>query len=350
MKALVKYAVGEDGVELRELEEPVPGPGELKVKVLAAGICGSDMHAILDHPGRKVNMPATLGHEYVGQVVETNGDTGDFKVGDWISTLPACYSCGECEFCKRGLVTLCRERKSIGTHRNGCMANYVVVPARYSFHVPDNAVTIEDKKIYALAEPLACDVRGVYERMDVKPGDVVVVSGPGTMGNLAAQLFKLRGAYVIMSGLPVDAEKLALARKMGIDETVTSLDELKEAVYRKNPNGADITCDATGIGASLKTCMEIVRTHGVHLQIGVYGKPVEVRLDTFFEKEVNYVPSNSSSMSSFALAMQLIGEGKVDLHSLISMEVPLEDWKKGVDEVLGKKSYKVVLIPDNHFD
>ena len=349
MKGLVKFAPGADGVALRDLPEPEPKEGELLVKVLSAGICGSDMHAIMDHPGRKVNMPVVLGHEFVGQVVKTCGDTGDFKEGDWVVTLPACYSCGHCEFCRQGLVTLCPDRKSIGTHVNGAMADYVVVPAKYSFHVPDRAVTLQEKKMYALAEPFCCMVRGVYERIDVKEGDVVVVSGPGPMGVMAAQLFKSRGAYVIISGLPVDRDKLNVALSLGADEAVTGIEELKEAVYRKNPRGADITCEATGVLPSLATCMDVVRTHGTHLQIGLYGKAVEVRLDTFFEKEVNYIASNSTAMSSWEKGMKLLEKGG-DLTRLISLDVPLSDWKHGIDEVLGKRGFKVLLTPENRFE
>ena len=94
MKGLVKFEKGHAGLELREVPEPTPREGELKVKVLAAGICGSDNHAY--HDNRHLEMPVILGHEFVGQVTEGCGDVGEFQVGDWVSTLPACYSCGEC--------------------------------------------------------------------------------------------------------------------------------------------------------------------------------------------------------------------------------------------------------------
>ena len=169
MKALVKFDLGPGGMEIREVPKPVPKDGELLVKVLAAGICGSDIHA--RHDEREVRMPVTLGHEFVGQIVETKGDVGSFRTGDWIVTLPACYSCGECYLCKQGLVTLCAKRTSIGSHVNGAMAEYVVVPAKYSFRIPDDA---GDKAAYALVEPMGCVARGVYERIGVKPGDVAV--------------------------------------------------------------------------------------------------------------------------------------------------------------------------------
>ena len=348
MKGLVKYALGMEGVGLQELPEPSPKTGELKVKVLAAGICNSDVHAI--HDERSVTMPVVMGHEYVGQVVETCGDVGEFAVGDWIVTLPACYSCGECYLCKAVLVTLCRERKSIGSHRNGAMANYVVVPAKYSFKIPAEAVTLEEKAVYALTEPLACMVRGVYEKIDVNPGDVVVVSGPGIMGQFAVQLFKARGAYVILSGLPADADKLELAKSLGADVCVTSFDALQEAVYAANPKGADITCDCTGVTPSLESCMKVIRPMGTHLQIGLFGGKVPFRLDYFFDREVNVVPSNSTAVSSWKITLQLLAEGKVQLAPFVSRKVPLADWEEGLAAVLSKTAYKVLLLPDNTFE
>lgn len=349
MKGFVKYELGPAGVELRELPEPSPKAGELKVKVLAAGICGSDIHAMQDE--RKTVMPVVLGHEYVGQVVETNGDVGDFKVGDWVLTLPACYSCGECDLCKEGIVTLCRERKSIGSHVDGAMANYVIVPAKYSFRVPDGDKLTKDELIaYSLTEPMACVVRGVYEKIDVKEGDVVVVSGPGVMGQFAVQAFKARGAYVIISGLPVDSDKLETAKKYGADMAVTSFDELREAVFAKNPYGADITCDCTGVIPSLKNCMAIIRPLGTHLQLGLFGGEAPFRLDSIFDREVVYVPSNSSAMNSWRITLDLLKEGKLTLAPFVSMKTPLENWKEAFDAVLAKKVYKAVLLPDNSFD
>lgn len=348
MLGLVKYALGPEGVKLRELPDPVPGPGELKVKVLAAGICGSDIHAINDE--RAANMPVVLGHEYVGEVIETCGDVGDFRAGDWVMTLPACYSCGTCALCRAGVVTLCRQRRSIGVHVNGAMANYVVVPAKYTYQIPEGTSTLDEKMLYAMAEPLACVVRGVYEKITVRPGDVVVVSGPGVMGQFAAQLFKSRGAYVILSGLPSDREKLELARSLGADEVVMSTDALREAVFKKDPEGADITCDATGVLASLETCMQVIRPMGTHLQIGLFGKNAPFRLDSLFDREVTYVATNSTATSSWKITMDLLAQKKIELAPFLSLKAPLRDWRSTFDAVIQKKVYKAVLLPDNDFD
>ncbi|MBR5218228.1 MAG: alcohol dehydrogenase catalytic domain-containing protein [Clostridia bacterium] len=348
MKGFVKFELGSEGIEYREVAEPSPKAGELKVKVLAAGICNSDVHAI--HDERATVMPVVLGHEYVGQVVETCGEVGDFKAGDWVLTLPACYSCGECDMCKQGVVTLCKQRKSIGSHVNGAMANYVIVPAKYSFRIEGGDKMTKEQLIpYALTEPMACVIRGVYEKIDVKPGDVAVISGPGIMGQFAVQAFKARGAYVILSGLEVDMDKLQMAKQYGADEIVTNPDDLAKAVYAKNPNGADITCDATGVIPSLKTCLGVIRPMGTHLQLGLFGGEKPFRLDAIFDREVSYIPSNSSSMNAWKISLELLAQGKLTLAPYVSMQTPLENWKEAMDAVLAKKVYKAVLLPDNEF-
>ncbi|WP_300757606.1 zinc-binding dehydrogenase [uncultured Oscillibacter sp.] len=347
MRGLVKFARGPEGVALQELPEPVPVEGELKVKVLAASVCGSDIHAVNDE--RTTVMPVVLGHEYVGQVVETRGDVLGFRTGDWVMTLPACYNCGICSLCRRGLVTLCPDRRSIGFHVNGAMANYLTVPARYSFRLPTEAQTLEDLLPYALTEPLACVVRGVYEKIRVNPGDTVVVSGPGVMGQFATQVFKTRGAYVILSGLPQDREKLALARSLGADETVDSPQALEAAVRARNPLGADITCDATGVPASLETCMKVIRPLGVHLQLGMFGGTVPFRLDSIFDREVTYVPSNSTAVTTWPITLDLLARKQVTLSPFLSLRLPLEEWRAAFDAVIHRRVYKALLLPDNHF-
>ena len=342
MKALVKFDLGRAGMGVRDVPEPVPKEGELKVRVMAAGICGGDIHSMNDE--RDVVMPVTLGHEYVGEVVETCGDTGDFKVGDIIVTLPACYSCGECEFCRRGLVTLCKERKSIGTHVNGAMAEYVVVPAKYSFHVPDDA---EDKIAYALSEPFCCAVRGVYERIDVKPGDVAVVSGPGTIGQFAMQALKSRGAYVIAIGIEADRKRLELAKSYCADAVADNYEDLQKEVFRMNPKGADIVVEAAGVHQSLDTCLKICRTQGTLLMLGAYGgQYIPVRIDYFHEKEIIGYSSNSTGMDTWEIGLRLIREKKVDLSPLVSLKLPLSEWEKGFDAVINKEAYKVLFCPE----
>jgi threonine dehydrogenase-like Zn-dependent dehydrogenase len=291
---------------------------------------------------RECFMPVTLGHEYVGVVTETCGVVGNFRIGDWVVTLPACYSCGECNFCRRGEVTLCKQRRSIGSHRNGAMAEYLIVPAKYSFKIPEN---IEDRLACAAIEPLACAGRGICERIDVKPGDVAVLSGPGNIGLAAIEFLKLRGAYVIASGLPSDGHRLKVARQLGADVAVDNVSDLKAAVEAKNSWGADIAVEASGADASLNICLDIVKTHGTLLELGVFTHVVTCKFGRIFEKELFVTASNSTAMSTWELTLRLLGEGKLDLPGLVSLRVPLEEWERGFEAARNREALKILLIP-----
>ena len=348
MKALVKFEKGTEGLGIKEVPEPSPATGDLKVKVLAAGICGSDIHTYHDygHGNRKIVMPRILGHEFVGQVCELGEGVTKFNVGDWIVCPPACYSCGECELCRHGLITLCHQRKSIGTHVDGAMAEYVLVPEKYALKLPDKVDNDEARKVYALAEPFCCCVRAIYEKADVKPGDVAVVTGPGPMGAMAGMLLRSRGAYVVMSGLEKDADRLAFAIKHGAaDETVTNFEDLKNAVLARNPNGADITCDIAACAPSLRNCFELIKECGTHIQIGVFAKTIEIDLDELFSKEITYIPSNSTAVSSWKIGMALLEKGIVDIAPVMTLQLPLDKWKEGFEATISQSMGKVVLLP-----
>ncbi len=340
MKALVKYAEGPEGMGIRDIPVPEPKKGEVRLAIKAAGICGTDLHSMKDE--RKTIMPVVLGHEFVGVIDKLGEGVTDYKLGDWVTGLPACYSCGTCEYCKRGEVTLCHNRKSVGTHKDGAMAEYMVMPAKYCYKVPDDA---EDKLIYAAAEPMACAVRAIYERINVYTGELVVVSGPGTIGLFLIQALKSRGAYVIASGLPLDAHRLKKALEVGADEAYDNYEDLEKAVKKHNPEGADLVCEATGVAGSLDTCFKIVRIHGTLLQVGVYGTDITCNFNQIFNKELTVTSTNSTATSTWDIAMKLIEEKKIDLASVVSLRIPLENWKEGFEAAINKSAFKVILIP-----
>ena len=340
MKALVKYALGPEGVQIQDIPKPVPAPNEILMKVMACGICGSDLHSL--HDQRDVQMPVALGHEYVGIVEEVGADVTNLKVGDYVTGLPACYSCDDCVYCNAGEVTLCKQRKSVGTHRNGAMAEYMVCPAKFCFKIPADD---PNKLKYAMTEPFACAVRGTYNIIKVTAGDIAVVSGPGTIGLFVVQCLLAQGARVIVSGLPVDLPRLKKAVELGAEKYVTSKDELDAYLAEVAPLGADIAVDCTGVAPSLDTCLKVVRTHGQVLIMGVFPKPVLVDINQIFMKELKVYSSNSTAMSDWDIALDLLYTGKVDIGFAMSLELPLEDWKKGFDAVIDKSAFKVLLKP-----
>ena len=340
MKALVKFKNGPDGMMIRDIPEPVPNSNELKIKILAAGICGTDIHIMKDeYPS---NAPVVMGHEYVGIVDEVGLEVKDFKKGDYIVSLTAARTCGHCRYCKAGLLMLCDERLSIGSGVNGAFAEYMAIPADLAFKVPDE---ITNKEELAICEPFACNVRGVIERSSVKAGDIVLVSGPGAMGLLVVQLAKLQGAYVIASGIPQDEDRLQLALKLGADRIVSSPKELKTVIDELDNYGVDVAFECAGVEASVKLCLNSLRKQGIYSQIGLFGKEISINMDEFLFKEIQITNSFASERSSWETALRLIKEKKISLSPIISAKFSLENWNEGFSFVTNKKGFKVLLIP-----
>lgn len=339
MKALVKFAKGREGMALREVPEPSPGRGEIKIKIAAAGVCGSDIHTMLDE--RQAKLPVILGHEFSGQVCELGEGVNEFQIGDWVVALPAVGACRSCDFCRRGEYTLCDHRASIGTHLDGAMTEYLVIPAHFAFLVP----ACVDKTLAAAAEPLACCVRGIYEKIDVRPGDVAVVSGPGLLGLFCLQLLKRRGARVVVSGLPQDAQRLELARELGADAVVVEQGELERIVKEMNPRGADIAAECATAAASVSTCIDVLGRKGTFLQVGVFSKDIPVDLSQVLRKELVLTGTNSTSMTAWKITMELLGENAIQLAPLVSGCYPLDAWEKAFDLTMSKTAFKVLLIP-----
>ena len=284
-----------------------------------------------------------MGHEYVGTVSKVGEGVREFSVGDRVISLTAVVTCNNCSYCRQGLLMLCNERKSIGSGVDGAMAEYLVVPERMAFKIPKN---IEMQEELALYEPLACCIRAVNEQAPVKAGDVIVVSGPGVIGQLTAQLAKLQGGYVIMSGRSEDVERITLALNMGsADEAVTSEEDLIKALKKISPNGADAVFECAGAKGSLDTCINVVKKAGHLAQVGLYGKPVEVDLDKFLTKELSFSTSYASEPTSWDLLIKLLQQDKIKLNDLASPIVRLDDWEDAFDSAINKKGYKVVMIP-----
>lgn len=342
MKALVKIQAGsgKETIKYMDVPEPMPEANEIKIKVLACGICGTDIHIMMDE---YVNYPPViLGHEYIGIVCDKGESVEDFAVGDYVVSLTAIRTCGKCTYCHQDLRMLCNNRKSIGCIVNGAMAEYIVIPADVAFKIPRD---IPDKTILAISEPAVCVVRAVIEKSFVKGGDVVVVSGPGTIGQLAAQVAKIMGAYVVIVGLPSDKARLELALELGADAAVNNEADLKRILHEVSPDGADVVLECAGSEGSARTCLEVVKKTGIFTQIGLFGKPIKFNFDQMVFKEVTMTTSIATERTSWQTYLRLIQNQRFNLAPLISKRLPLQDWEKGFDSFLNNEGYKIVLIP-----
>lgn len=341
MQGLHKLGPGAEGVGIREVPEPKPGTGELKIKVHAAGICGTDIHIMFDeYPS---NYPVILGHEFSGVVAETGEGVQGFSAGDRVVSLTAVVTCGHCRYCHEGLLMLCEERLSIGSGVHGAMAEYVIVPAHLAFKIPP-AVSLDAA---ALCEPLACVVRSVIERATVKAGDYVLVSGPGTMGLLTMQLAMASGGKVVVTGTSRDKERLKLAAELGAYATIDVEAEAAAARSATLTHGAgyDVAFECAGAAPSADTCLALLKKTGLYVQVGLYGKKIPFDLDLALKKEIRLTNSYASERTSWVRALRLLEFGQVDVQPLISAKLPLAQWRQGFDLAIHKEGYKILLQP-----
>ena len=342
MKALMKKTRGPDGVALENIPEPSPKPGEIKVKVHATGICGTDLHIIHDEYHNE--LPVVMGHEYSGIVVDVGENVAGFQVGDRVVSLTSVVTCGNCIYCRQGLLALCGQRKSLGVRVNGAFAEYTVVPAKIAYRVPEN-VSLDEA---TMLEPLACVVRCVMERGKVGAGDYVLVSGPGTIGMLAMQVARACGGIVVMTGTSRDADRLKLAKELGALDAVNVEDsDAKKRLLELTKNrGFDVAIECAGAAASFNFCVQTLRKQGLLIQVGLFGKPVEADLDSLLIKEINYTNGFGAEPTSMEIALHLLEHGMVDVKPLISNKIPIDHWREAIRLAEQKVGYKTLIVPN----
>lgn len=340
MKALVKSGLTPDGVNLIEIDKPVPKSGELLVKIMAAGICGTDIHIM--HDEYKSFMPVVMGHEFTGIVEGIGDDVNRFCEGDQIIASTAAKTCEHCEYCREGLRMLCENRRSIGSGINGAMAEYMLIPEKLAYKVPDK---YNGSKIIAIAEPIACVVRAVIEQSLFHAGDVVLVSGPGTIGLLTLQILKYAGAFVIVNGTSIDEERLSLAKDLGADVVCCDSISLKKALNKYASSGVDVAYECAGHVNSLSVCIDSLKKRGNLAQVGLYGKPITLDFDKILYKEIKVTVSFASEPSSWNLLIKILTHSELRLEPLISNAYKLENWREAFDKFEKKEGLKILLVP-----
>jgi len=273
MKALVKTKKGVGHLELRDVPVPKPGAGEVLLKILAAGVCGTDIHVRDDN--FPYWPPVILGHEFCGQVVELGKGVSLVKENDRVVGEPHTKACGHCWLCRTGNIQICPEKRSPGWGIDGAMAEYLVMPEKLLHKIPDN---IPDE-VGAIIEPTANAVHDVLERARVDAGDFVVVIGPGPIGLLAAMSARAGGARdVMIIGTDVDEPiRLPKAHELNFDHIINCQRENPADILSELTRGigADLVVECSGSQGGISTSIELVRKKGRICAIGLPGnKPI----------------------------------------------------------------------------
>ena len=342
MKALVKFSKGPGNVELREVEDPVCGPGHVKLEVAWCGLCGTDLHVY--HDTFRNFPPVILGHEIAAVSVEIGKDVQGIGVGEKFSVLGAStVTCGHCVYCRHGEFMFCQARRGMGHGVNGGFTRYIVARPDQLFRFPDE-VPLEEG---AVCEPFAASVHAVCELTPLRVGDVALVSGPGPMGLLALKLLVALGIKTIVSGTDADSSRLEMAKQMGAHSTVNvTRQDLTDYVKAETDGfGVDVAIECAGVEASARSCLTAVRPLGHYTQVGHFGKEVIVPLDLVAFKQIRIVGSVGYTVETWIRMMKILEQGKVQLGDVITHKLPLDEWKKGFAACEDKSALKVLLHP-----
>ncbi|HIW63244.1 MAG TPA: zinc-binding dehydrogenase [Candidatus Stackebrandtia excrementipullorum] len=342
MKALVKFSFDDDGIELRDVAEPVVTPDTVIVATRVVGVCGSDIHLWRNAHSWEVDVPVVIGHEIAGVVTEVGSHVDGWQVGDRVVCETASRICGTCSYCRRGQYNICPKRLGYGAKRDGFFTERVGVEPRILHRIPDN---VPDEHA-AMVEPFAVAFNALVERGTVRPGDHVVVQGAGAIGALSVQVAKLQGAAsVTLLCTSADAERIAPVLAMGADRAVV-VDEEDPAIVIAglgDGQGADVVVDATGVSAALEKSLELVRPLGSIVKVGWGPQPLNISLDPLVAKAVTLYGSFSHNWGTWERVLDLFALGRLDAARALGGVYRLTDWKRAFEDMESGRNIKSVI-------
>lgn len=343
MKALLLSEYNK--LAITEMPTPKIGDDEVLVRVRACGICGSDVHGYDGSTGRRIP-PIVMGHEAAGMIEQVGAGVNNFRAGDRV-TFDSTVSCGRCDYCKCGQVNLCDNRMVLGVscgeyRRHGAFAEYVSVPARILYRLPDSFPF----ERAALIEALSVAVHAV-ERKVPQPTDTVLVVGCGMIGLLVIQVLRDKGCRTIVA-VDVDKERRALAERLGAARTIDANDPDTPGGVRAltGGKGADVAFEVVGRAATLLTATQSLRKGGTAVLIGNLDPRVELPLQEVVTRELSLLGSCASS-GEYPACIDLLACGAVDVAPLISVTAPLEEGPLWFERLHrgGERLMKVILQP-----
>jgi L-iditol 2-dehydrogenase len=326
-------------MHLEMVQMPVPeiGPEEVLVRVRACGICGSDVHGLDGRTGRRIP-PLVMGHEAAGEVVATGAAVADLTPGDRV-TFDSTVYCGRCFYCTRGEVNLCDRREVLGVspgpyRRHGAFAEYVAVPRRIIYRLPDE-LSYEQA---AMIEAVSVAVHAV-NLTPIRLGDTAVVVGAGMIGLLAIQAARLAGCARVIAIDPDDS-RLKLAREVSATEIINPKSSpLPDAI-------ADVAIECVGAADPVRTAIAAVHKGGAVTLVGNVAPDIDLPLQSVVTRQIR-LQGSCASNGEYPACIELMARGAIRVDPLISAVAPLQEGPAWFDRLYRHEPglMKVILRP-----
>jgi threonine 3-dehydrogenase len=338
MHALVKSRAA-PGIDLKEIERPMPGPNDVLIRVRRTAICGTDMHIYNWDPWAKktIPIPMAVGHEYYGQIVEVGAEVTGFKPGDRVSG-EGHITCGHCRNCRAGRRHLCRNTVGVGVNRPGCFAEYLVIPAFNAFKLPDGI----DDEIAAILDPLGNAVHTALA-FDVV-GEDVLITGAGPIGIMAAAVARFVGArHIVITD--VNDYRLDLARKMGATLALNVQHEsIDEAMRRLGmQEGFDVGLEMSGNAQAFRDMLRTLHHGGSVALLGIPPTEVAIDWNEVIMKGLTIKGIYGRQMFETWYKMAALLQSGLDVRPVITHRVSYSDYQKAFDIMGRGESGKVVM-------
>jgi len=338
MKAALWTSV--DEIEILDIPQPSPGPGEVLLKVLACGVCGTDVH-ICAGEVPLAKPPQVLGHEICGEVIEAGPGVTGFQTGEFVSVDPV-VGCGVCPYCQEGKTNLCPRPTILGYARYGGFAQITTVPATHIYRMKRGAGV----KAGILAETLACVLNG-YDRLHLRAGSSVLITGAGSVGLLWLQLVKHSVTSRVIVAEPI-AFRRDRAKRLGADAVVDpGKSGWQQEVKAIQPDGVDYIVDASGTAKAIRESLGLLAKGGTFMVFGVCPEEETVTVSPFelFAREITIIGAKMPP-GTLARAVRILEAGIIDSDAIVTTTMPLSNLPEAIGLFKTAKDQHVKILMD----